>query len=204
MVSRRKNINPNFNVHCCVTGCHGNSLLHLVWTKTSVMRDLQGKGYNYFATSISQCLCRARQLYFIDNVFTWLSIGLWNIYSKDPRFKGHYSPSQDNVSRLVWEVLNDLAIIFQVQKVSRSKLQLVGVTCMLLASKYEEMYAPEIADFVYITDNAYTKADIRRMECLVLKTLDFNLGKPLPLHFLRRNSKAGEVSDTRGKSNFFC
>lgn len=79
------------------------------------------------------------------------------------------------------------------QQVSRSKLQLVGVTAMLVASKYEEMYAPEIADFVYITDNAYSKADIRKMECIILKTLDFNLGRPLPLHFLRRNSKAGEV-----------
>ncbi len=76
---------------------------------------------------------------------------------------------------------------------SRSKLQLVGVTAMLIASKYEEMYAPEIADFVYITDNAYSKADIIKMECIMLKALDFNLGKPLPLHFLRRNSKAGEV-----------
>jgi hypothetical protein len=81
----------------------------------------------------------------------------------------------------------------QLQEVSRSKLQLVGVTAMLLASKYEEMYAPEIADFVYITDNAYTKSDIRKMECIILKTLDFALGRPLPLHFLRRNSKAGEV-----------
>jgi cyclin B len=64
---------------------------------------------------------------------------------------------------------------------------------MLIASKYEEMYAPEIGDFEYITDNAYQKSDIRKMECLILKTLDFNLGRPLPLHFLRRNSKAGEV-----------
>ena len=76
---------------------------------------------------------------------------------------------------------------------SRSKLQLVGVTAMLIASKYEEMYAPEIADFVYITDNAYTKADIRRMEVTILRQLNFQLGRPLPLHFLRRNSKAGEV-----------
>jgi cyclin B len=81
----------------------------------------------------------------------------------------------------------------QEQEVARSKLQLVGVTAMLIASKYEEMYAPEIADFVYITDNAYTKSDIRKMECIILKTLDFKLGRPLPLHFLRRNSKAGEV-----------
>ncbi|XP_019625403.1 PREDICTED: G2/mitotic-specific cyclin-B-like isoform X2 [Branchiostoma belcheri] len=81
----------------------------------------------------------------------------------------------------------------KVQSVSRSKLQLVGVTAMLIASKYEEMYAPEVADFVYITDNAYTKSQIRSMEILILKNLNFNLGKPLPLHFLRRNSKAGQV-----------
>lgn len=79
------------------------------------------------------------------------------------------------------------------QEVSRSKLQLVGVTAMLVASKYEEMYAPEMGDFVYITDNAYSKADIHQMECKILRTLDFSLGKPLPVHFLRRNSKAGEV-----------
>lgn len=85
----------------------------------------------------------------------------------------------------------------QEHKVARSKLQLVGVSAMLVASKYEEMYAPEIGDFVYITDNAYSKADIRKMECLILKTLDFNLGKPLPLHFLRRNSKAGEVDASK-------
>ena len=64
---------------------------------------------------------------------------------------------------------------------------------MLLASKYEEMYAPEIGDFVYITDNAYNKAEIRRMEAFIFKNLNFSVGKPLCLHFLRRNSKAGEV-----------
>ncbi|KAK2162091.1 hypothetical protein LSH36_104g04003 [Paralvinella palmiformis] len=85
----------------------------------------------------------------------------------------------------------------QVHSVARNKLQLVGVTAMWIASKYEEMYAPEVADFVYITDNAYTKADIRKTECIMLKALDFSLGRPLPLHFLRRNSKAGEVDATQ-------
>jgi len=76
---------------------------------------------------------------------------------------------------------------------NRNKLQLVGVSAMFIASKVEEMYAPEINDFVYITDNAYTAGEIRQMELKMLNTLNFNMSRPLPLHFLRRNSKAGDV-----------
>ncbi|XP_026233375.1 G2/mitotic-specific cyclin-B2-like [Anabas testudineus] len=77
----------------------------------------------------------------------------------------------------------------QVQPVSRRKLQLVGVTAMLVACKYEEMYAPEVGDFAYITDNAFSKSQILEMEQIVLRKLNFQLGRPLPLHFLRRASK---------------
>ena len=41
--------------------------------------------------------------------------------------------------------------------VNRENYQLYGVTAMLLASKYEEIYAPEIRDFIFITDKAYTQ-----------------------------------------------
>jgi len=77
--------------------------------------------------------------------------------------------------------------------IRRNKLQLLGVSAMFIASKVEEMYAPEINDFVYITDNAYSAAEIRQMELKILNTLNFNMSRPLPLHFLRRNSKAGDV-----------
>jgi len=77
-----------------------------------------------------------------------------------------------------------------VTQISREKLQLVGVTAMLIASKYEEIYAPECNDFVYISDGAYTKQQILKMEQTLLNTLNFNITHPSSLHFLRRYSKA--------------
>ncbi|XP_041771915.1 G2/mitotic-specific cyclin-B-like [Anopheles merus] len=79
--------------------------------------------------------------------------------------------------------------------VPKKKLQLVGVTAMFIASKYEELFPPEIQDFVYITDDTYQKYQILEMEKEMVRTLDFNLGKPLPTHFLRRFSKAAKASD---------
>lgn len=46
-------------------------------------------------------------------------------------------------------------------EVSRPKLQLVGVTALLIASKYEEIYPPELRDLVYICDRAYSKLEVR-------------------------------------------
>ncbi|XP_067939423.1 G2/mitotic-specific cyclin-B2-like isoform X2 [Watersipora subatra] len=85
----------------------------------------------------------------------------------------------------------------QIEEVNKSKLQLVGVTAMWIASKYEETLEVEVADFVYITDNSYTTATMRQMERRILKKLEFNLGRPLPLHFLRRYSKVAEVDSMR-------
>lgn len=80
----------------------------------------------------------------------------------------------------------------EAEDVSKMQLQLVGVTAMFLASKYEEMYVPAIDDFVYMTDNTYSKSEIRQMEIRIIKRLNFMFCKPTPLHFLRRFSKAGQ------------
>lgn len=45
-------------------------------------------------------------------------------------------------------------------KVSRSEYQLVGVTAMFIASKFEEIHPPEVRDFVYITDKTYNRLQI--------------------------------------------
>jgi len=70
--------------------------------------------------------------------------------------------------------------------VNRTKLQLVGITCMLIAAKYEEIYPPSIDEFVYISDSTYTKEEVLRMETVLLNYLAFNLCVPTPWDFSRR------------------
>ncbi|NWR87305.1 CCNB1 protein, partial [Furnarius figulus] len=77
--------------------------------------------------------------------------------------------------------------------VSKGNLQLVGITALFLACKYEEMISPHIEDFSYVTNYSCLKFQIFQMEKRILKALDFFLGFPLPLHFLRRASKIAEV-----------
>ncbi|XP_055529434.1 G2/mitotic-specific cyclin-B [Wyeomyia smithii] len=77
----------------------------------------------------------------------------------------------------------------------KKELQLVGVTAMFIASKYEELFPPDISDFAYITDDTYKKRQILNMEKQIVKTLGYHLGKPLPTHFLRRFSKAAVAND---------
>ncbi|KAM3937588.1 cyclin-A2 [Leptodactylus fuscus] len=70
--------------------------------------------------------------------------------------------------------------------VLRGKLQLVGTAAMLLAAKFEEIYPPEVAEFVYITDDTYNKKQVLKMEHLVLKVLSFDLAAPTILQYLNQ------------------
>ena len=69
-------------------------------------------------------------------------------------------------------------------EINRNRLQLVGVTALFIASKYEEIYPPELKDFVYITDKAYSKVDILTMEKEILNELNFDITYPSALRFL--------------------
>lgn len=70
------------------------------------------------------------------------------------------------------------------ERVARNKLQLIGVTCMLIAAKYEEIYPPELKNFVYITDNAYSRKEVLQMEYSILSKLGFDVTFPSCFRFL--------------------
>ena len=81
--------------------------------------------------------------------------------------------------------------------VARSKLQLVGATCMFIAAKYEEVYnCPRARDIYLICDRLYPKQEIIQMETVILSALGYKISAPTPLTFLVRYLKAGH-SDSR-------
>lgn len=79
--------------------------------------------------------------------------------------------------------------------VSRPRLQLVGVVAFMIATKYEEVYPPEIRDLVYICDNSYSKLELLDMEEFILKELNYNVTVPSAHAFLIRYLKAGHADE---------
>ncbi|WCJ35513.1 CYCLIN A3 4 [Euphorbia peplus] len=75
---------------------------------------------------------------------------------------------------------------------NRQRLQLLGVSSMLIASKYEEISPPNVEDFCYITDNTYTKEEVVKMEADILKSLKFELGSPTTKTFLRKHTRVAQ------------
>ncbi|XP_030323471.1 G2/mitotic-specific cyclin-B1 [Calypte anna] len=78
--------------------------------------------------------------------------------------------------------------------VSSKAFQLVGVAALFIASKYEEVQPPSIGKFVCVADRTCARWKLRQMERKILQALDFSLGLPLPVHFLRRVSKIAKMS----------
>ncbi|KAK9271351.1 hypothetical protein L1049_026941 [Liquidambar formosana] len=75
---------------------------------------------------------------------------------------------------------------------NRQQLQLLGVACMMIAAKYEEICAPQVEEFCYITDNTYFKEEVLQMESAVLNYLKFEMTAPTPKSFLRRFVRAAQ------------
>ncbi|KAJ3103812.1 G2/mitotic-specific cyclin [Phlyctochytrium planicorne] len=90
----------------------------------------------------------------------------------------------------LYMTINIIDRFLSLRVVSLVKLQLVGVTAMFIASKYEEVVPPSVKNFIYMADNGYTDEEILKAERYVLAVLDFNLQYPSPMSFLRRCSKA--------------
>ncbi|KNF06384.1 hypothetical protein PSTG_00266 [Puccinia striiformis f. sp. tritici PST-78] len=104
----------------------------------------------------------------------------------------------------LWIAVNIIDRFLSKRVVSLVKFQLVGVTAMFVAAKYEEIMAPSVEEFVYMTENGYTRDDILKGEKILLSTLDYRISPYCsPYSWLRRISKADDYDiQTRTLSKF--
>jgi len=69
--------------------------------------------------------------------------------------------------------------------VPKNRLQLVGVTCLFIGAKIEEIYPPKLQEFAYVTDGACNEEEILQMELEVLKKLNWSLSPMTPNSWMR-------------------
>jgi cyclin B len=62
------------------------------------------------------------------------------------------------------------------EKISRNRLQLLGIAALWIAAKYQETYqVPKLSNLLYICDNAYSGAEIIGMEGDIIKCVGFDI-----------------------------
>ena len=70
------------------------------------------------------------------------------------------------------------------KRIKKNQLHLLGVSTLLIAAKYEEIYPPSLSDFITVSENKFTKQMVLQMEKDILMTLNFDLTTPSAYRFL--------------------
>jgi cyclin A len=86
------------------------------------------------------------------------------------------------------------------QSLKKAQLHMLGVASLLIATKYEEIYPPDLKDLRSISENKFTKEDVLQMEFQILTTLQFDFLVPSSLRFLERYRK---LSTTASEDQVF-
>jgi cyclin B len=81
------------------------------------------------------------------------------------------------------------------EKILNKQLHLLGVTTLLISTKYEEIYPPDLRDFLTVSENKFTKAQVIEMEKQILTALEFQLTAPSPYRFLQRFRQLSPLLD---------
>ena len=91
----------------------------------------------------------------------------------------------------IWLIDTYLSMKF----IKRSDFQLLGLGCMYISCKFHEIFYPILKDFVEITDGAYTKEDLLRIEKDILKTINYNVLPPSKEDFYNIIAKSFEFGE---------
>ncbi|KTG47517.1 hypothetical protein cypCar_00022098 [Cyprinus carpio] len=80
--------------------------------------------------------------------------------------------------------------------VLKTTLQLIGISCLFIASKMEEIYPPKVHQFAYVTDGACTEDDILSMEIIIMKELNWSLSPLTPVAWLNIYMQMAYLKET--------
>ena len=75
------------------------------------------------------------------------------------------------------------------KQIKKSQLHILGVTSLLISTKYEEIYPPELKDLLSVSENKFSRAEVLKMEREMLITLQFDVTTPSAYRFLERFRK---------------
>lgn len=145
--------------------------------------------------------------YISDVMQTYKELETAKEFLVDPNYMDKQADLNEKMRELLIDWLNQVHTKFQLNaptfylgitildrflsttNVKRNKLQLVGCCALWIAAKYEEIYAPEINDFVLISDSSYTFNEMVKAEKYMVESLKYKLGVPTVYMFLRRYLK---------------
>ena len=90
------------------------------------------------------------------------------------------------------------------KQIKKSQLHILGVTSLLISTKYEEIYPPELKDLLSVSENKFTRKEVLAMERDMLSTLDFNLTTPSAYRFLERFRRLSTTTASDDQLFFFA
>ena len=92
-------------------------------------------------------------------------------------------------SQTLYQTIWLIDTYLSIKYIKRSDFQLLGLGCLYIACKFQEIYYPQLKDCVEETDGAYTKEDLLKIEKDILKTTNYNLLPPSQEDFYNIISK---------------
>ncbi|KAM3282450.1 hypothetical protein P3S67_026095 [Capsicum chacoense] len=107
------------------------------------------------------------------------------------------------MEKTLYLTMNLIDRFLTVQSVIRKKLQLVGITALLLACKYEEVFVSVVEDLILISEKAYARKEVLEMEKLMVNALHLNMIVPTTYVFIRRFLKASQSDKKVELVSFF-
>ena len=75
---------------------------------------------------------------------------------------------------------------------SRERFQLLGASCIWLSCKIEELSPLSVSEIAYVSDNIYMTEQIKRMEWLICKALNFSLSQQTPYPYIFEFMRASD------------